>query len=87
MLVNSDCKAIQNALTDCAVRKAVNEILGEKEVLCRFTFIETDSTTPAEYLDLAAKAKAMGLNVDVGQLKKLTKLTFISDDQKDVWQP
>lgn len=65
----------------------MNEILGEKEVLCRFTFIESDSTTPAEYLDLAAKAKAMGLAIDVAELKKLTKLTFISGSQQDVWEP
>lgn len=87
-LVNSDCKKISNAMSECVVKKCVQEIFGYgTEVKCRFTFVEQDDTTVNEYLEYANKAKALGLKIDVQELKRLTKLSFISDDEQDLWQP
>lgn len=40
-----------------------------------------------EYMELAEKAKALGMSIDAQKLKELTKLSFISDNQGDVWSP
>lgn len=86
-LVNYDCKRIQNAM-QTVVEKCVKKIYGNRaEVKVRFEFVEQDETKPEEYLELAKKAKELGLKVDVQKLKELTNLTFISDDETDLWQP
>ena len=86
-LVNYDCKRIQNAM-QTVVEKCVKKIYGSgAEVKVRFEFVEQDETKPEEYLELAKKAKELGLKVDVQKLKELTNLTFISDDETDLWQP
>lgn len=51
--------------------------LGQKR-MCKFQFTEQDSTTPSEYLEMAVKAKSLGAGIDLGELKQLTKLSFIS---------
>lgn len=85
-LVTYDCKRIANAMSRCTVRKCVKH-LGYTEQLCRFEFIEQDKTTPEQYLNLARQAKDLGLSIDVTKLKELTKLSFIGDEEKDVWTP
>ena len=86
-LVNYDCKRIQNAM-QMVVDKCVKKIFGEnEEPLVRFEFIEADDTTPAEYLDLAQKCKALGIKIDIQKLKEVTQLQFISDVEQDMWQP
>ena len=86
-LVNFDCKRLSNAVTNCIVKKCVQHLYGEgAEQLVRFDFTEDDNITAKEYLELAKAAKDLGLTVDVQELKKLTKLSFISD-AKDLWTP
>lgn len=86
-LVTRDCKMIQNTLTRCAVKKVVKNILKQKEVKCRFSFVEDEPTTPSEYIEMAQKLAALGATVDLQELKKLTNLTFIKDDSGDLWTP
>lgn len=85
-LVNYDCKRIQNAM-QVVVDKCVAKMFGSSEVKVRFEFVEADEVKPAEYLELAQKAKALGLKVDVQKLKELTGLQFIADEEKDLWTP
>lgn len=40
-----------------------------------------------EYLELAQKARDLGLKVDIQKLKELTGLTFIAEEEKDLWTP
>ena len=85
-LVNYDCKRIANVFTRCAVKKCV-EHLGQKDVLCRFQFVESDNTDPEKYLAMAKAVQDMGLDIDVEALKKVTGLQFIKDGQADIWKP
>lgn len=86
-LVNYDCKRIQNAM-QMVVDKCVEKVYGPgAETKVRFEFIETDEVKPAEYLDLALKCKDLGLKVDVQKLKDLTGITFLSDEEGDLWTP
>ena len=86
-LVNYDCKRIQNAM-QVVVDKCVAKVFGSSEVKVRFEFVEADEVKPAEYLELAQKAKALGLKVDVQKLKALTNLDFIAEEEeKDLWTP
>lgn len=90
-IISYDCKRIQNAMSDVAVRKAVYDILNENRILCRFEFIEDDDTTADQYLEMAAKLSAMGVPLNLTELKKLTNLPFIQDgnpnDSSDIWTP
>lgn len=90
-IISYDCKRIQNAMSDVAVRKAVYDILNENRILCRFEFIEDDDTTAEQYLEMAAKLSAMGVPLNLTELKKLTNLPFIQDgnpnDSSDLWTP
>lgn len=69
------------------VSKIVKKILGDKEVLCRFTFTEDDIYSPDEYIDMAVKLHGMGVKLDPVALKKKCKIDFIADDQPDIWTP
>lgn len=51
------------------VEKCVAKMFGSSEVKVRFEFVESDEVKPSEYLELAQKAKALGLKVDVQKLK------------------
>lgn len=42
---------------------------------------------PAEYLELAARCKELGVKVDIAKLKALTGLEFISDEEQELWTP
>lgn len=86
-LVTRDAKMIQNTLSRCAVKKVVNQLLKQKEVLCKFEFVEDEDITPAEYIEMANKLHALGAVIDLQELKKLTNLSFIKDDVKDLWSP
>lgn len=86
-LVNLDCKRISNAITNSIIRKCVKKFFNTDDLKIRFEFIEQDDTSVDEYLALAERCKNLGLTIDVAELKKLTKLSFISDEVKDVWQP
>ena len=86
-LVSYDCKRIQNAM-QMVVEKCVKKVYGDDaEVKVRFEFVEQSETTPDEYLELAKKAKELGLKVDIQKLKELTNLDFISEEEQDLWQP
>lgn len=86
-LVSYDCKRIQNAM-QMVVEKCVKKVYGnDAEVKVRFEFVEQNETTPDEYLELAKKAKELGLKVNVQKLKELTNLDFISEEEQDLWQP
>lgn len=87
-LINLDCKRISNAVTHSIVRKCVQRYFGTDDLKVRYEYIEQDETTPEEYLTLAERCKALGLAIDVGALKKLTKLSFLSENNNDViWSP
>ena len=86
-LVSRDCLQIQNAMSRCAVKKVVNKILGQDEVLCKFEFVEKRDTNPQEYIDLALKLRDLGASIDVAKLKDITGLEFIKDTVADVWTP
>ena len=89
-LINLDCKRISNAITNCIVRKCVQKFFNTDQLKIRFEFIEADETTSQEYLDLAEKCKALGIAIDVAELKKLTKLSFIKDTAESgetIWSP
>ena len=90
-LISYDCKRIQNAMSAVAVRKAIYDILGEKSILCRFEFVENDNTTAEQYLEMASKLAAIGVPLNLSELKKLTNLSFIKDGSEkaadDVWTP
>lgn len=79
-IVNYDCKRISNAVNDCVVRKCARS-LGYDKTLCRFDFVEVDSVTPKEYLEIAKAAKDLGLGIDVEELKALTGLSFIKEGE------
>lgn len=84
-IVNQDCKRISNAISNSVVGKICEE-LGLGDVKCRFTFIEDDEYTADNYLDMATKLNDLGMKIDPVELKKLTKLTFIDDTEKE-WSP
>lgn len=84
-LVNQDCKRISNAISNSVVGK-ICEKLGLGDVKCRFTFVEDDEYTADNYLDMAIKLNGLGMKIDPAELKKLTKLTFIDDTEKE-WSP
>ena len=67
--------------------KCVAKKFGKAEVKVRFEFVESDEVKPIEYLEMAAKVKALGLKIDVSRLKSLTGLEFIMDEEKDLWSP
>ena len=75
-IITLDAKKIQNTINSSAVPK-VCRWLGQEQ-MCRFQFIEKDNTTPAEYLDMAAKARDLGAAIDLSKLKDVTGLQFIS---------
>lgn len=54
--------------------KCVAKKFGKAEVKVRFEFVESDDVKPIEYLEMAAKVKALGLAIDIQKLKKLTGL-------------
>ena len=86
-LVNYDCKRLQNAM-QVVVDKCVKNVYGSNaESKVRFEFIEADEVKPFEYLELAQKARDLGLKVDVQKLRDLTGLTFIAEEEKDLWTP
>lgn len=85
-LVSYDCKRISNALTHSVVRKIVKHFLNQ-ELKCRFVYTETDDTTTAEYLDMAAKLQTMGVALDIAKLANITGISFIKDEQQDIWKP
>ena len=67
-------------MNDCVVRKCARS-LGYDKTLCRFDFVEVDSVTPKEYLEIAKAAKDLGLGIDVEELKALTGLSFIKEGE------
>ena len=83
-LVNYDAKRIQNAMST-VVARCCRE-LGE-DVKCRFTFVERDTTTPEEYVELALKIRQLGGTVDLRKLKELTQLQIMADGEEQVWNP
>ena len=86
-LVNYDCKRLQNAM-QVVVDKCVKKVYGPNvESKVRFEFVESNETKPMEYLELAQKARDLGLKVDIQKLKELTSLDFIDVDEKDLWSP
>lgn len=78
-LVSQDCKQISNALSNSVIPKILRHILRTDKQLVRFTFVESDATTPNEYLDMALKLQSLGAAIDINELKRLTKLPFIKD--------
>ena len=86
-MVSYDCKRIANTFTRCAVAKCVKKTFGDQPTLCRFQFVERDNIEPGKYLEMARAAKDMGLKIDVQKLKELTKLSFISEEEADLWTP
>lgn len=84
-LVNQDCKRIGNAITNVVLAKICRHLnLGN--CLCRFEFVEDDEYSANDYLDMAKKLNDMGIAIDISELKKVTKLSFIDDTEK-VWTP
>ena len=70
------------------VDKCVKNVYGSNaESRVRFEFVEADEVKPLEYLELAQKARDLGLKVDVQKLRDLTGLTFIAEEEKDLWTP
>ena len=70
------------------VDKCVKKVYGQNaESKVRFEFIETNETKPMEYLELAQKARDLGLKVDIQKLREITGLTFIAEEEKDLWTP
>lgn len=53
--------------------------------MVRFSFIEDDEYTVSEYLDIAKKLTDIGVKIDIGKLKDITKLPFIAADEE--WTP
>ena len=84
-IVNQDCKRIGNAITNSVVNKVCSK-LGLGDVKCKFVFVEDDEYTADNYLDMANKLKTLGIKVDASELKKITKLSFIDDSEKE-WTP
>lgn len=84
-IVNQDCKRIGNAITNSVVNKVCSK-LGLGDVKCKFVFMEDDEYTADNYLDMANKLMTLGIKVDASELKKITKLTFIDDSEKE-WTP
>ena len=86
-MVSYDCKRIANTLTRCAVAKCVKKTFGDQPTLCRFQFVEQDNIEPGKYLEMARAARDMGLKIDIQKLRELTKLSFISEEEADLWTP
>lgn len=86
-LVTYDCKRISNAFSRCLVTKVVNRLFPGQERLCRFEFIEDDNVQPEQYLSMAKQVRDLGLAIDVQKLREVTGLTFIGEEQKDLWTP
>lgn len=84
-IVNQDCKRIANAMTNSVVNKVCDK-LGLGDVKCKFVFVEDDEYTADNYLDMAVKLNQLGLKIDPAKLKKITKLSFIDDTEKE-WTP
>ena len=75
-LVDYDCKRIANAINDSAIIKIARANCWEK-TLCKFDFIK-ESDNSEEILDLAVKAKQLGLTINPEKLQKIApKLSFI----------
>lgn len=85
-LVTADCKKIENTLNEITISKICRELL-KQDPVCSFKFIETDLTSPADYIEMAMKLSSLGIKLDVAKLKELTKLSFIDDEQTDIWKP
>lgn len=85
-LVNLDCKRIQNTLSRCAVKKCAKH-LGYKECKCRFEFVESDNVDPEKYLAMAKTLQDMGMTINIQELKRMTKLSFINENEASVWTP
>lgn len=85
-LVNSDAKRIANAFQQ-VIKKILTHKFGKNVVVkCKFVFVEDDEYSVADYLEFAKSAKDLGLKIDAAELKRLTKFSFIADDD-EVWQP
>ena len=90
--MNRDAKLIQNAINSSVIKKAAKKLTGA-EPLCKFQFLEDDTTTAKEYLEYAKAAKDLGLTLDVEKLKEVTGLQFISTElapqttQAEIWAP
>lgn len=85
-IVNQDCKRISNAMTESVVNKCVKQLFGAQvKPLCRFTFVEDAEYGPAEYLEFAEKAQALGMKIDVDEFKRLAKLSFVKEEE--TWTP
>ena len=75
-LVDYDCKRIANAINDSAIIK-IARANGWEKTLCKFDFIK-ESDNSEEILDLAVKAKQLGLAINPEKLQKIApKLSFI----------
>lgn len=83
--VTQDCKAIANSMTRCVVSKVVRH-LGYKENLCKFQFVEDETITTNDYLEMLTKLKSANIPVNIEEFKKVTGISFI-DETKDIWQP
>ena len=83
-LVSQDCKRIANAITSSVIKKCARR-LGYDEILCKFTFVEDEPYSTMEYIEMAEKCRDIGMEIDVSEFKKLTKLPFIAE--KEVWKP
>ena len=75
-IINLDAKKIQNTINAVAVEKVCRSM--EQNRLCSFQFTEQDDTTPAEYLEMATKARDLECAIDIAKLKDMTHLGFIS---------
>lgn len=84
-LVTYDCKRIQNALI-VAVEKCC-KYLGYKECKCKFEFIEKENTDPITYLEIAKQLVDLGIGLDIQELKRLTHISFIKENEQDLWTP
>lgn len=84
-LVSQDCKRLQNAVTAGIVPKIVGKLFPGARTACRFEFVEDAEYGPDEYLQFAKIAKELGMKIDVGEFKRLSKLSFILEDE--VWTP
>ena len=70
------------------VDKCVKKVYGQNaESKVRFEFVEANDTKPMEYLELAQKARDLGLKIDIQKLREITGLTFVAEEEKDLWTP
>lgn len=78
-IVNYDCKKISNSINGCLIKK-ITKAIGYNKVLCKFEYIENETTTPLEYIEMAKAAKDLGLAIDAKALSNVTGLPFIKDE-------